>query len=96
MKTTWNIIKSVTGRKINKSGIQLLNIDGKLTDNHRINTDALYDYEGESESKGSFKITNLVPLMENKCTCDFSTVMHFWYSSLSFFIPSKKKLFGCL
>jgi hypothetical protein len=30
-------------------------------------------YEGESESKGNFEITTLVPLMENRCTCYFST-----------------------
>jgi hypothetical protein len=29
-------------------------------------------YEDESESKGNFEITTLVPLMENKCTCYFS------------------------
>jgi hypothetical protein len=28
MKTAWNIIKSVTGRKINNAGMQFLNIDG--------------------------------------------------------------------
>jgi hypothetical protein len=30
-------------------------------------------YEGESESKGDFEMITLVPLMENKCTCYFST-----------------------
>jgi hypothetical protein len=55
--------------------------------------------EGESESKGNFEIT-LVPLMENKCTCYFSTqspctMMHFWSRSTSFFIHSKKTLFDC-
>jgi hypothetical protein len=34
IKTTWNIIKSVTGKKTHKAGIESLNIEGKLTDNH--------------------------------------------------------------
>jgi hypothetical protein len=42
--TTWCIIKSVTGRKINKAGIQFLNIDGKLTDNHHVIADSLNKY----------------------------------------------------
>jgi hypothetical protein len=42
--TTWSIIKSVTGRKINKAGIQFLNIDGKLTDSHHVTADSLNKY----------------------------------------------------
>jgi hypothetical protein len=44
MKTTWSIIKSVIGRKINNAGIQFLNIDGKFTDNHHMITDSLNNY----------------------------------------------------
>jgi hypothetical protein len=40
IKTTCSIIKSVTGIKINNAGIQFLNIDGKLTDNHHMITES--------------------------------------------------------
>jgi hypothetical protein len=41
MKTTWSIIQSDTGRKINNAGIQFLNIGGKLSDIHDVLTDSL-------------------------------------------------------
>lgn len=44
MKTTWSIIKSATGRKINNTCIQFLNIDGELTDNLHMITDFLNNY----------------------------------------------------
>jgi hypothetical protein len=44
LKTTWNIIKSATGRKYNDVGIQFLNIDGKLTDHHHTITESLNNY----------------------------------------------------
>ena len=44
MKPTWGIIKSDTGRKINNAGIQFLNIDGMLTDNHDVITDSFNNY----------------------------------------------------
>jgi hypothetical protein len=34
----------ISRRKINKSGIQFLNIHGKLTDNHHMITDSLNNY----------------------------------------------------
>jgi hypothetical protein len=36
MKTTWNIIKPGTGKKVSKGGIQLLNINGNLTKNQEM------------------------------------------------------------
>jgi hypothetical protein len=37
MKTTWDIVKSDTGKETSNNGVHLLNIDGKLiTNNHVI------------------------------------------------------------
>jgi hypothetical protein len=43
VKATWSIIKSISGRK-NKDGIQFLNTDGKLSDNHYMIADSLNKY----------------------------------------------------
>jgi hypothetical protein len=44
VRTTWNIIKTVTGRKLKNHGIQTLNIDGKLTDDHNTIVESLNNY----------------------------------------------------
>jgi hypothetical protein len=44
MKTTCSIIKSVTGKETSNVGIQVLNIDGKLNDNHLTIADSLNNY----------------------------------------------------
>jgi hypothetical protein len=44
IKTTWNIIKTVTGKGNNNTEVQFLNIEGKLTDNHQLIADSLNDY----------------------------------------------------
>jgi hypothetical protein len=44
MKASWSIIKSVKGRTINNVGMEVLNTDGKLTDNHHMITDSLNNY----------------------------------------------------
>jgi hypothetical protein len=43
-KITWNIIRTVTGRKLKDAGIQALNIDGKLRDHHYTITESLNKY----------------------------------------------------
>jgi hypothetical protein len=44
IKTTWNIIKTVTGKRTNNTEVQFLKIDGKLTDNHHVIADSLNDH----------------------------------------------------
>jgi hypothetical protein len=44
MKTTWSIIKSVTGKTTNNAGIQFLNIAGKLNDDHHMITKFVNNY----------------------------------------------------
>ena len=44
IKTTWNTTKSVTGKKTHKAGIESLNIEGKLTDNHHTITNFVNNY----------------------------------------------------
>jgi hypothetical protein len=44
IKTYWNIIKMVTGKRVNNTEVQFLNIEGKLTDNHQLISDSLNDY----------------------------------------------------
>lgn len=36
MKTIWNIVKSETGKKVDKGGVHLLNMNGNLTKNQQI------------------------------------------------------------
>jgi exonuclease III len=43
-KSTWNIIKTMTGKSINNSEVQILNTEGKLTDNHQKIADSLNEY----------------------------------------------------
>lgn len=58
-KTTWNIIKTVTGRKFNNAGIQALNIDRKLTDHHHTITESLNNYFLTIADKINTNNTNL-------------------------------------
>jgi hypothetical protein len=44
IKSAWSNIKTVTGKGTNSSEAQLLNIDGKLIDNHHLITDSLNNY----------------------------------------------------
>jgi hypothetical protein len=41
IKATWNIIKTITGKRTNNTEIQFLNINGKITDNHHLIADSL-------------------------------------------------------
>jgi hypothetical protein len=62
--------------------IKCVEKDGKYTQKWCYCSYSLYSYKGESESKGSFEITTLVPLMENKCTCYFRrSPLAQWYTS---------------
>lgn len=58
-KTTWNIIKTVTGRKFNNAGIQALNIDGKLMDHRHTITESLNNYFLTIADKINTNNTNL-------------------------------------
>jgi hypothetical protein len=44
IKTTWSIIKTVTGKKTNNTEAQFLNTDEKLTDHYHLSTDSLNNY----------------------------------------------------
>jgi hypothetical protein len=44
MKTTWNIIKSETGKKGSKGGAHLLNMNGNLTKNQQMIADPFNNY----------------------------------------------------
>jgi hypothetical protein len=44
MKTTWNIIKTVTGKKESKEDIQYLDIKGNTTSNQQILANKFNDY----------------------------------------------------
>jgi hypothetical protein len=41
IKTTWSIIKAITGKRPNNTEVQFLQIKEKLTDNHQKITDFL-------------------------------------------------------
>jgi hypothetical protein len=43
-KTTWNIIKTVTGKRINNTEVHFLNVEGNLTDSHQLIVDSLNNY----------------------------------------------------
>jgi hypothetical protein len=44
IKTTWNIIKMITGKRTNNTKVQFLNIGKKLTDNPQQIADSFNDY----------------------------------------------------
>jgi hypothetical protein len=44
IKTIWNIIKTITGKRPNNAEVQILNTDGKLTSNHHFITDSSNNY----------------------------------------------------
>jgi hypothetical protein len=60
MKTTWKVIKSITGRKINNIDIQFFNSDVELSDNHHIITDYLNYYFSATENKINTNMQRLV------------------------------------
>jgi hypothetical protein len=43
-KTTWDIIKMVTGKRINNTEVHFLNVEGNLIDNHQLIVDSLNNY----------------------------------------------------
>jgi hypothetical protein len=57
-KTTWNIVKSETGKKIRKEDISLLNINGKIIQNKQIMANSFNDYffKNARETNGSKQI----------------------------------------
>jgi len=44
IKTTWNIIKSESGRKVSKESVHLLNMNGNLTKNQQMIANPLNNY----------------------------------------------------
>jgi hypothetical protein len=44
MKTTWNIVKSITGKKSCNKSIQSVYIDGALTENQQVIADTFHNY----------------------------------------------------
>jgi hypothetical protein len=47
VKATWNVLKSISGRRNNKADIQFLNTDGKLMDNHFMIAESLTPQHGQ-------------------------------------------------
>jgi hypothetical protein len=44
IKATWNIIKTIIGKKTNNTEVQFLSINGKTTDNHHLISDSINNY----------------------------------------------------
>jgi hypothetical protein len=88
MKTTWCIIKSVTGKKINNTGIHFPNIEGKLTDNHHTITNFVNNYFITVADK----ITSIDINVNNIAESD--TNNHLNYLSQTFTIPFPKVKFN--
>jgi Notch-like protein len=82
VKATWSIIKSISGRKNNKDGIQFLNIDGKLSDNHHMIVDSLNKYFLTIADKTSNAM--------NGHTTGFDPAKHLKYMSLTLVNPFPK------
>jgi hypothetical protein len=60
IKTTWNIIKTITDKRPNNTEVQFLYIKEKLTDNHQQITDFLNNY-----------FLTIVGNINNKIKCDY-------------------------
>jgi hypothetical protein len=88
LKTTWSIIKSVTGKKTNNAGIQLLNIEGKLTDNHHTITNFVNNYYLIVADKITSNNINVKNIAES------DTNNHLNYLSQTFTIPFPKIKFN--
>jgi hypothetical protein len=67
VKTTWNIVKSITGKKSCNKSIQSVYIDGALTENQQVIADTFHNYFLSTADKIISNINNNEDIKDNNC-----------------------------
>jgi hypothetical protein len=67
MKTTWYIVKSVTGKRSEKKPSQLVYINGTSTKNQQVNADSFHNHFLSIADKTISAINNNADIKDNSC-----------------------------